>query len=50
MTHHLLDTWNLLTDEISKQKVALEILAKCLTVRGGKDYLSYFFEEYDVSM
>ena len=34
-------------DEGSKQKVALQILGKCLAVRAGKDYL---FEEYDVSL
>ena len=37
-------------DEVSKQKVALQILGKCFAVRGGKDYLSFFFEEYDVSL
>lgn len=37
------------TDEVSKQKVALQILGKCFAMRSGKDYLSYLFQEYDVS-
>ena len=36
-------------DEVTKQKVAIQILGKCFAARAGKEFLSFFFEEYDVS-